>query len=499
MTYEFVTEARHPARRPEVGQVRPDHEPARRRTSSRRRSPRPTQGQEHPVLILDADEGITADPNVRKALNLAVDKEAIAEQIYGGFAVIDEGQLLSPSILGYNDSTRAVCVRPRRGQASDRGGRRRRRDDHARRRVVGPLAERPRTARGGRRLLDARPGSRSTSRRPSSAPTSTSCSTATTAPTRSSCRARTTSSTPTASSPRTTRRAASARRTPTRSCRRSSTRAAPSSIRTPGRRSTRRPCKIAYDEAYFAWLVSNEDIYGLSERLQLDAAGRLQAARQGDDASTRLSRSDVRPGATARPWVATSHERLAAGAGGHLRGHRVRVRRHPHGRRSREVHAAALGHRGTARRHSATRSASTIRSRRSSSTSSATWSGSTSARAPTSAASRRSSVVFDYLPAHARNWSAFGMLLAVVLSVPLGVLASPQAGRAARPAAHHAQPVGLSMPQFFLGGVLLIAVHGQAALVPDRCRAVVHATWSCPRSASRCRRSAGWRWWSARR
>ena len=64
------------------------------------------QGQEHPILILDADEGITADPNVRLALNLAVDKQAIAEQIFGGFAVVDAGQLLSPSILGFNDDPR---------------------------------------------------------------------------------------------------------------------------------------------------------------------------------------------------------------------------------------------------------------------------------------------------------------------------------------------------------------------------------------------------------
>ena len=60
------------------------------------------QGQEHPMLILDADEGITADVNVRKALNMAVDKDAIAESLFGGFAVIDQGQILSPSILGFN-------------------------------------------------------------------------------------------------------------------------------------------------------------------------------------------------------------------------------------------------------------------------------------------------------------------------------------------------------------------------------------------------------------
>ena len=67
------------------------------------------QGQEHPILILDADEGITADPNVRLALNLAVDKQAIIDQIYGGFAVADAGQLLSPSVLGFNGDLAAYA------------------------------------------------------------------------------------------------------------------------------------------------------------------------------------------------------------------------------------------------------------------------------------------------------------------------------------------------------------------------------------------------------
>ncbi|MEP7113080.1 MAG: ABC transporter substrate-binding protein, partial [Ilumatobacteraceae bacterium] len=62
------------------------------------------QGQEHPILILDSDEGITADPNVRLALNLAVDKQAIVDQVFGGFAAPDKGQLLSASVLGFNES-----------------------------------------------------------------------------------------------------------------------------------------------------------------------------------------------------------------------------------------------------------------------------------------------------------------------------------------------------------------------------------------------------------
>ena len=103
---------RHPARRAQVGAVRPHHEPRARQDVEQAPKFEAKQGQEHPVLILDADEGITADPNVRKALNLAIDKEALADAIFGGFAAIDEGQLLSPSILGYNDSLEAYAYDP---------------------------------------------------------------------------------------------------------------------------------------------------------------------------------------------------------------------------------------------------------------------------------------------------------------------------------------------------------------------------------------------------
>lgn len=70
------------------------------------------QGQEHPILILDTDEGITADPNVRLALNLAVDKQAIVDQIFGGFAAVDKGQLLSSSVLGFNDALEPYTYDP---------------------------------------------------------------------------------------------------------------------------------------------------------------------------------------------------------------------------------------------------------------------------------------------------------------------------------------------------------------------------------------------------
>lgn len=70
------------------------------------------QGQENPIIILDADEGITADANVRRALNLALDKQAIADVVYGGYAVMVNGQLLSPSILGHNESIEAYPYDP---------------------------------------------------------------------------------------------------------------------------------------------------------------------------------------------------------------------------------------------------------------------------------------------------------------------------------------------------------------------------------------------------
>ncbi len=70
------------------------------------------QGQENPILILDVDEGITADERVREALNLAIDKEAIAEQIYGGYAQVVKSQLLAPSILGHNADLEAFPYDP---------------------------------------------------------------------------------------------------------------------------------------------------------------------------------------------------------------------------------------------------------------------------------------------------------------------------------------------------------------------------------------------------
>lgn len=81
------------------------------------------QGQEHPTIILDATDGLTADPTVREALNLAVDKDAVVEQLFGGFAVPDPSQLLSESIVGFNEDLEPLGYDPdRAGQLLEEAG-----------------------------------------------------------------------------------------------------------------------------------------------------------------------------------------------------------------------------------------------------------------------------------------------------------------------------------------------------------------------------------------
>lgn len=71
-----------------------------------------TPGIEFPLIRLDNQEGILADVRVRQALNYAVDKEAIAEALYLGFANVADGQLLTPGHFGYNPDVEAYPYDP---------------------------------------------------------------------------------------------------------------------------------------------------------------------------------------------------------------------------------------------------------------------------------------------------------------------------------------------------------------------------------------------------
>lgn len=69
---------------------------------------------EHPMVLLNADGGITADARVRQALNLAIDKEALASALFEGQAQVEQGQLLGPTYFGYNEGISAYPYDPER-------------------------------------------------------------------------------------------------------------------------------------------------------------------------------------------------------------------------------------------------------------------------------------------------------------------------------------------------------------------------------------------------
>ena len=64
-------------------------------------------------------------------------------------------------------------------------------------------------------------------------------------------------------------------------------------------------------------------------------------------------------------------------------------------------------------------------------------------------------VVFDYLP-RTLQLVALGMVLALLLSIPLGLLASRRPGGVLDRTLTSVSLIGLSMPQFFLGSVMVI-------------------------------------------
>ena len=106
-------------------------------------APAQVQGQEHPILILDADEGITADPDVRKALNLAVDKDAIAETRLRRLRRRRQGPAAQPRPSSGSTSRWSLTATTPTQAKQTPGGRRSGRPDDPARRHVGPVAQRP--------------------------------------------------------------------------------------------------------------------------------------------------------------------------------------------------------------------------------------------------------------------------------------------------------------------------------------------------------------------
>lgn len=76
------------------------------------------QGVENPIIILDAtsDAGATGDVAVRQAINYAVDKQALANDLFEGYASEAACQILSPRIDGFNDELEPYPYDPERAR-----------------------------------------------------------------------------------------------------------------------------------------------------------------------------------------------------------------------------------------------------------------------------------------------------------------------------------------------------------------------------------------------
>lgn len=74
-------------------------------------------GLEFPWIRINANKGKLADVRVRQALNYAVDKDALAQSLYLGYAVPADGQILTKGHFGYNPNVKAYPYDPDKAKA----------------------------------------------------------------------------------------------------------------------------------------------------------------------------------------------------------------------------------------------------------------------------------------------------------------------------------------------------------------------------------------------
>ena len=75
------------------------------------------QGLETSVIVLSTENDATKDPRVRKALNLAIDRKALADSLFGGYAIPTKGQLVNPKAFGFNETLEAYPYDPDQARA----------------------------------------------------------------------------------------------------------------------------------------------------------------------------------------------------------------------------------------------------------------------------------------------------------------------------------------------------------------------------------------------
>ena len=73
-------------------------------------------GDNHSLVILNAEAGVTADVRVRQALNYAVNTPLLAKSIYDGYATPDNCQIMSESWFGYNPDLKPYGYDPNKAK-----------------------------------------------------------------------------------------------------------------------------------------------------------------------------------------------------------------------------------------------------------------------------------------------------------------------------------------------------------------------------------------------
>ncbi len=74
-------------------------------------------GLETSVFVLGVDNELTSDPKVREALNLAIDRQAMADGLFLGYATVARGHHVNPSAFGFNESIEPYAYDPERARA----------------------------------------------------------------------------------------------------------------------------------------------------------------------------------------------------------------------------------------------------------------------------------------------------------------------------------------------------------------------------------------------
>lgn len=73
-------------------------------------------GLEFPVYRLKNYDGLLSDPKIRQAMNYAVDKEAIADELFSGYASVAQCQTLTEAHFGFNPDLEAYPYDPERAK-----------------------------------------------------------------------------------------------------------------------------------------------------------------------------------------------------------------------------------------------------------------------------------------------------------------------------------------------------------------------------------------------